>query len=665
MTELNSIKGIGKKSILTLNKLGIYNINDLITYYPFRYNFLKKMNLSEVDDGDNITINGIVESNPNIIYFKGKMNKMSFRVKTDNNIINIVIFNRAFLKNNIQIDKNIIIIGKWDLKRNTVTASDIRLGKLNEDIIEPIYHIATGISSRVLSNFINNALLNINIEEILPSYLVDKYSFLGRKESIKLIHNPKNINDIKKSQIRLKYEELFLFMMKINYLKLKNEKENIGLSRNIRLKDINNYIASLPFELTLDQHIIIKEIINDLNNKIRMNRLIQGDVGSGKTVVAVISIYANYLSGYQSALMAPTEVLAMQHFNTIKKLLSNTNMKIELLLGSTKIKDKKDIYERLEKGKIDLIIGTHALIQDDVKYNNLGLVITDEQHRFGVNQRANLRNKGMMPDILYLSATPIPRTYALTIYGDMDLSTIKTMPKGRKDIITKVKNIKEIKDILIHMYEELKSNHQIYIIAPLIEESEKIDLSNVYELEEKFNTAFKNQFKIDILHGKMTKEEKDNVITNFKDNKTNILISTTVIEVGIDIPNATMMVIFDADRFGLSTLHQLRGRVGRSDIQSYCYLIGDKDKKRLEIMEQTNDGFEISEEDFKLRGEGDLFGVKQSGDMVFKIANIKNDFKILIQAKEDSLLYLKENIDNISNIDKYLKNEVKKVDNLD
>jgi ATP-dependent DNA helicase RecG len=467
MINLTNIKGIGKKSILTLNKLGIYNINDLITYYPFRYNFLEKMNILEANDGDNVSINGIVESNPSVVYFKGKMNKMSFRVRTDNNIINVVIFNRAFLKSNIQINKKIIIIGKWDLKRNTITASDIRCGELTEDIIEPVYHITTGISSKILSNFIYNALLSTNIEEILPNYLIDKYDFLDRKESIKLIHNPKNINDIKKAKIRLKYEELFLFMLKINYLKLRNEKENIGLSRNIKIEEIDCYISSLPFELTPDQHKTIKEIIDDLNNKIRMNRLIQGDVGSGKTVVAVVAIYGNYLSGYQSALMAPTEVLAMQHFKTVKKLLANTNMKIELLTSSTK--DKKEIYKRLERGEIDLIIGTHALIQEDVKYNNLGLVITDEQHRFGVNQRATLRNKGIMPDILYLSATPIPRTYALTIYGDMDLSINKTMPKGRKENITKVKTMKEIKDVLAHMYEELKNNHQVYIIAPLIE----------------------------------------------------------------------------------------------------------------------------------------------------------------------------------------------------
>lgn len=661
MIGLDNIKGIGSKSILTLNKLGIFNINDLVTYYPFRYNFLKKMDINEVKNGDTVTISGIVESNPSVIYFKGKMNKMSFRLNTDNNIINVSIFNRAFLKNNIDINKEVVVIGKWDLKKNTIVASDIKFEALSDELkIEPIYHITSGISNKILFNFISSALLDLNVEEVLPSYIVDKYHFIDRKESLNLIHNPKDIDDIKKAKIRLKYEELFMFMIKINYLKLKNKKESMGLSRNINMNDIESYISTLPFSLTKDQYDVTKDIIDDLNDQKRMNRLIQGDVGSGKTVVAVISMYGNFLSGYQSALMAPTEVLALQHFNSIKNLLKDTDIKIELLIGSFKQKEKKEIYKRLEEGKIDIIIGTHALIQEDVKFSNLGYVITDEQHRFGVNQRANLKNKGIMPDILYLSATPIPRTYALTIYGDMDLSSIKTMPKGRKKIITHIKKMNEMKDVLTHMYEELKSNHQIYVIAPLIEESEKIDLKNVYELEEKFNMAFKNQYKIDIMHGKMKKDEKEEVINKFKDNKINILISTTVIEVGIDIPNATMMVIFDADRFGLSTLHQLRGRVGRSELQSYCYLIGDKDKKRLEIMEQTNDGFEISEEDFKLRGEGDLFGIKQSGDMVFKIADLKSDFKILMQAKEDSLEALEHN-----KINTYIEKEIRKINSLD
>ena len=440
--------------------------------------------------------------------------------------------------------------------------------------------------------------------------------------------------------IRLKYEELFEFMFKINYLKEENKKANSGIARSIDESKVDEFISHLPYELTKDQNTAVNTIIKDLESPNRMNRLLQGDVGSGKTIVSFIAMYANYLSGYQSALMAPTEILATQHFSNLKDIFKDYNLNMALLTGSTPKKEKDLIYEELKNGDIDIIVGTHALIQDDVTYHNLGLVITDEQHRFGVNQRANLQNKGQKPDTLYMSATPIPRTYALTIYGDMDVSTIKTRPKGRKKIKTVVKTNKEIKDVLKMMYEELKQGHQIYVIAPLIEESENSDLTNVNDLKEKMTLAFGSKYKIDLVHGKMASAAKELIMNEFLQNKVQILISTTVIEVGVDVPNATMMVIFNAERFGLSTLHQLRGRVGRSELQSSCILISDNDTKRLEIMENTNDGFEISEEDFKLRGHGDLFGTKQSGDMTFKIADLKADYKILLQAREDSLEYL-------------------------
>ena len=378
-----------------------------------------------------------------------------------------------------------------------------------------------------------------------------------------------------------------------------------------------------------------------------MNRLLQGDVGSGKTVVAFVAMYANYLCGYQSALMAPTEILATQHYNNLIKFFKDKKIKVALLTGSTSKKEKNEIYEGLENGSIHMVIGTHALIQDEVNYNNLGLVITDEQHRFGVHQRANLQNKGIKPDVLYMSATPIPRTYALTIFGDMDVSTIKERPKGRQKIDTYVKRTNEIKDVLQMMYEELQNNHQVYVIAPLIEESENSDLTTVNELRDQMKLAFKDKYKIDIVHGKMANGAKDIIMEQFKNNKVQILISTTVVEVGVDVPNATTMVIFDADRFGLSTLHQLRGRVGRGTSKSQCILISDSDTERLKIMEREDDGFVISEEDFKLRGHGDLFGTKQSGDMTFKIANIRSDYKILLQAKKDSKEYLlNEEYDN-------------------
>ena len=384
----------------------------------------------------------------------------------------------------------------------------------------------------------------------------------------------------------------------------------------------------------------VEEIIFYLESQSRMNRLLQGDVGSGKTIVSFIGMLANHLSGYQSALMAPTEILAMQHYLNLKKFLEKEDIRIELLTGSTSKKDKTEIYKGLKDGSISMVIGTHALIQDEVEYNNLGLVITDEQHRFGVHQRANLQNKGIKPDVLYMSATPIPRTYALTIFGDMDVSTIKERPKGRQKIDTYLKSNAEIKEVLGMMYEELKAGHQVYVIAPLIEESENSDLTNVCELRDKMKLAFKDSYKIDIVHGKMSSGAKDLIMEQFKKNEVQILISTTVVEVGVDVPNATTMVIFDADRFGLSTLHQLRGRVGRGTSKSQCILISDSDAERLKIMETVDDGFEISEEDFKLRGHGDLFGTKQSGDMSFKIASIKSDYKILLQAKKDSKEYL-------------------------
>ena len=360
--------------------------------------------------------------------------------------------------------------------------------------------------------------------------------------------------------------------------------------------------------------------------------------------------------------MAPTEILTIQHFENIKKLIPN--LKVGLLTGKLKTKERRELLENIKNGNIDIIIGTHALISDDVIYKNLGLVITDEQHRFGVNQRGNLKNKGIMPDILYMSATPIPRTYALTLYGDMDISSIKTMPKGRKPVTTILKKNKEIKDVLYMMLEEIKKKHQIYVIAPLVEQSDKIDMENVYELEEKMTKAFGKICKIGVLHGQMKPQEKEKIMKDFKDNKIQILISTTVIEVGVDVPNATMMVIFDSFRFGLSALHQLRGRVGRNELDSYCILISDKETKRLQILTKTNDGFKVAEEDFALRGSGDLFGLRQSGEENFKLANVKKDYNLILTIKEESSRFLKSS-DYNSEENKHIKQMIESINNLD
>lgn len=643
MAELKDVKGIGPKSLSLLNKIGINSVDDLVTHYPFRYDILERNDLSKVNDGEKIIIDGKVESVPILMRFKAGLNKMNFRLVTQSGVVGVSIFNRAFLKSQLSVGTGITVIGKLDKTKNVITASDIKMDMLSNSMrIEPVYHCTSGLTNKNMSTYINMALLMYgkDISDNIPEEYIKKYNFLNKKTSLNVIHNPSTIEKLKEVTIRLKYEELFEFMFKINYLKQMNKKKNNGLSREFDDKKLDDFINRIPFKLTNDQINAIDEIVNDLKAPNRMNRLLQGDVGSGKTIVAFTGMYANYLSGYQSALMAPTEILAVQHYNNLKNFLKDENINIALLTGSTLKKEKSDIYKGLQDGSINMVIGTHALIQDEVEYYNLGLVITDEQHRFGVHQRSNLQNKGKTPDVLYMSATPIPRTYALTIYGDMDVSTIKERPKGRQKIDTFVKKNSEIKDVLDAMYKELKDGHQVYVIAPLIEESENSDLTTVNELKDQMKLAFKDLYKIDIVHGKMASGAKDIIMNQFKNNEVQILISTTVVEVGVDVPNATMMVIFDADRFGLSTLHQLRGRVGRGTSKSQCLLISDSDAERLKIMEREDDGFVISEEDFKLRGHGDLFGTKQSGDMSFKIASVKNDYKILLQAKKDSKEYL-------------------------
>ena len=658
---IKEVKGIGPKSEMLLNKLNINTVLDLVTHYPFRYDFIKRSDLRNLVD-DKVIIDGKIDCVPILIRLKGNLNKMNLRLITsDGMVVGVSIFNRAFLKNQLEVGSNVTVLGKYDKTKNIITASEIRMGLLPKDEkIEPVYHGTAGLTSKNIATYINNALMQYGneIPDFLPKYLIERYDFLNKKTSLNIIHNPSTKEKLKPAMIRLKYEELFVYMMKINLLKMKHKSEDNGIKKEYDEDKLNKLIKSLPYNLTEDQNKVLNEILKDIKSKRRMNRLLQGDVGSGKTVISILALYANYLSGYQGALMVPTEILALQHFNTVKSLLKDTDIKVELLVGSLTKKEKTSIHERLLNNEIDIVIGTHALIQEDVLYNNLGLVVTDEQHRFGVLQRTKLQNKGNMPDVLYMSATPIPRTYALTIYGDMDISTIMSLPSGRKPIKTYLKGNSDMKEVLNMMYNELLNNHQIYVIAPLIEDSETLDLTTVEELRDKMNLAFGKKYNIDVLHGKLKQQDKDKIMNKFVNNETQILISTTVIEVGVDVENTTMIVIFDANRFGLSTLHQLRGRVGRSNLQSSCILISDVDAKRLEVMTKTNDGFEISEEDFKLRGHGDLFGTKQSGDMTFKIANIKDDYKILLQAKKDSLEFIKNDSKDNEQIKEMILNDI-------
>lgn len=642
---LDEIKGIGPKTILSLNSLGIYTLDDLLNYFPYRYNVLKPVSLSTASDDDQVLINGYIENPIKVFFIKKNLNKLSFKLNTGTELINVTIFNRAFIKPNLSVGKQISVFGKYNRKNNTFVANDIKLVPILRETIEPVYHLNAGLKRSSFIKIMDNALSkNYFVTNNIPDYLMNKYKFVDKMVAIKDIHKPINLQSIKDSKLMLIYEELFTFMLKMNYLKLNQKNVDEFYERVIEEDKVNKFIETLPFTLTNDQVNAIEEIKNDFNNPKRMNRLILGDVGSGKTIVAFIALYMNYITGYQGVMMAPTEILAKQHYENMINLFKNFDLKMELLTSSTLKKTRSDIIKRLASGDVDVLIGTHSVLNDEIIFKNLGLVVTDEQHRFGVNQRNMLQKKGKLSDVLYLSATPIPRTLALTLFGDMDITEIKSKPSNRKPIETKLFKNKDIKDVLFMMLDEIKKGHQIYVVAPLIEDENETGMETVKELKNKIDTAFNHKIPIDILHGKLKNKDKEEIMNNFKLNKTKILISTTVIEVGVDVKNATMMVIFNAERFGLATLHQLRGRIGRNDLESKCILISDYDTPRLKILEESNDGFYISEKDFELRGSGDLFGVKQSGDMDFKIANMKTDFKILQQCALDSKEFL-ENVD--------------------
>ena len=637
MKYLEEIEGLGPKTKLLLNKLNINTIDDLVTYYPRKYNIIKRSDMSNLANKSKVIIDGVVESQPTIINLSVKLKKIIFRISNKRNIYNIAIYNQLYLINELKSGTEITIIGKYDKTKNTIIASEVRFGLLPDKInIEPIYPTTSGLNRKLINKFIIS-VLNDNYESIdfIPKHYIEKYNFKEKLWALRQIHNPDDIISYKRALQRLKYEELFTYLFKINYYKIKNDYNEKAIIRSFNQKKVDKFIKNLPFSLTEDQLKTIDEIREDLKSKKRMNRLVQGDVGSGKTIVAMIASFINYLSGYQTALMVPTEILATQHYEEALSLFKDEKINICLLTSSTKKKEKDKIYKEIENGEIDLIIGTQSLIQEKLIYNNLGLIITDEQHRFGVNQRQELKNKGVFPDILSLSATPIPRTYALSIYGDIDISSIKTKPTGRKDVITCFKKDSNITEVLQMMKEEIDKKHQIYVIAPSIIEDDEKSINNVTKLSEKMKLAFGKICKIGTVHGKLSPDEKNKVMSDFEKGKTNILISTTVIEVGVNVPNASMIVIFNANLFGLSTLHQLRGRVGRGDIQSYCILLSKESSDRLKMLEKCNDGFEISEYDFIHRGEGDLFGIKQSGDIGLKLADIKKDYNLLLRVKED------------------------------
>ena len=639
---VTALSGVGVKRAETLATLGIETIEDLLSYYPFRYEDIQERQIQEINDQEKVTLKVLVVSPAVLNRFGYKKSKLSFRLMQENDVFMVSFFNQPYLKDKVVVGEEIAIYGRWDAKRQTLNGMKILSSSSQNEGFSPIYHVNKSIRQTTLIQLIKQAFEQYYgyIEENLPQNLVDKYRLFARNEAMWAMHFPKTMEDHHQAKRRVIFEEFFVFQMKIQGLKTKEKAEKNGLSIPYDIQKLKAFIASLPFELTNAQKKVTNEICKDLLSPKHMQRLLQGDVGSGKTIVAAIVLYAATTAGFQGALMVPTEILAQQHYQSLAELLHSFEVNVALLTGSTKTKERQQILTDLKSGELDIIIGTHALIQDEVDFAHLGLVITDEQHRFGVNQRKVLREKGYKPDVLFMTATPIPRTLAITAYGEMDVSIIDEMPAGRIPIVTRWVLPKQLDQVLKWGQTELASHHQMYVICPLIEESESLDVENAQKIYEQLRDYYAPDYQVGLLHGRMKNDEKDAVMQAFKENQLQVLVSTTVIEVGVNVPNATAMIIIDADRFGLAQLHQLRGRVGRGSQASYCILVANPKnevgKERMKIMTQTNNGFVVSQKDLELRGPGEVFGNRQSGLPVFHFADIVADAHILEVAKEEA-----------------------------
>ena len=571
---LTALPGVGPKSAEKFKKLGLESLQDLLLYFPFRYEDLKSKNVLDLEDGEKAVISGIVATPANVQYYGYKRNRLRFTIKQGEVAIAVNFFNQPYLADKLELGATVAIFGKWDKAKASLTGMKV-LAQVEDDL-QPVYRVAQGISQASLVKLIKVAFdqgLDQLLEENLPPVLLERYQLLGRTQAVRAMHFPKDLAEYKQALRRVKFEELFYFQMQLQVLKHETKDVSQGLAIPWQEKMLAQKKAELPFSLTEAQERSLEEILSDLQSPAHMNRLLQGDVGSGKTVVAGLAMYAAHTAGYQSALMVPTEILAEQHLDSLTQLFPELNL--ALLTGGMKAAERRDTLAAIESGQVDMVVGTHALIQEGVVYHRLGLVIIDEQHRFGVDQRRILREKGNNPDVLMMTATPIPRTLAITAFGDMDVSIIDQMPAGRKPIITRWVKHEQLEVVLDWMKKELAKGAQVYFISPLIEESEALDLKNAIALEEELKAYFANQAQVALLHGRMKNDEKEAIMQDFKDGKTDILVSTTVIEVGVNVPNATIMVIMDADRFGLSQLHQLRGRVGRGNKQSYAVLVAN------------------------------------------------------------------------------------------
>ena len=640
--SVGTIKGVGAKYLKTLNELDIYTIRDVLYNIPYRVSSSTDFS-SSVKDNEKVVTTGKVETRVSTQFYGNRRSRSFFSLATPSGSVKIVYFNQMYLKKNIIEGREIVVKGTYNSANNTITASSISFNtdekkQISGDKIEVFYHLKQGITQKRFAKLVDEAFNMLDHENVILDLVPENFKGIWKLDRIlHTLHFPKNAEEFDKARKMFAFHELFDYQLKLQLQNINSRVEDNRYAISISNQDIKEFKESLPFSLTSAQNRVIDEIVDDLEQPYKMDRLLQGDVGSGKTAVAATTLYGAIKSGYQTAIMAPTEILANQHFETFFEFFKDLNISVALLTSSTPKKERNIILSLLEAGEIELIVGTHSLIQEDVKFSNLKYVITDEQHRFGVKQRQILSNKGEAVNSLMMTATPIPRSLAITLITDIKVSTIDELPAGRKKVKTYKANNKSFYKVLDNIRMELDNGRQGYVVCPLIEESEKMDLQNVEETYEKIREYLPDEYKIAVLHGKMSNKEKDEIVEKFLKKEIHILISTTVIEVGVNVANATFMIIVDAHRFGLATLHQLRGRVGRSNYQSYCILVTDSKSERIDIMCLENDGFKIAEFDLKQRGPGDFFGTKQSGVPSFKVADLINDVDLMYLAKKLAL----------------------------